>query len=340
MTREELLFRAIGGADPELVERCRRPVRRSYGRWLGWSAAVAACLLLSVGLWRLVPREPPVEPDPPVQDQNPPQDQTDPDQPIVIPAGSSVEGGTAHFLRLTYDLPHREKETADFYISINREQYRGAERDGVYVIEPVTPLPEDFPPCDLQIAHFPDTTLEQAAQAVRDWAAASYAGCEEKGGLFHASDGVAWDAAQADVWLVEDGQGGVYCLTARYFMEAAEGHGVRFRNMVNTFAPADAEDPAAALRQRVSRLAEAIFSENLSGVSELTAPEAEMSGYGADVSGDISISSIDITLGPDGSSATASVEHFTNLEDSANYLTIELALLDGRWLATWSGIEK
>lgn len=50
-----------------------------------------------------------------------------------------------------------------------------------------------------------------------------------------ARDGLDWDSLCVDVRVIDDSQGGVYVLTAQYFMEAAEGHGARFSAMMDTF---------------------------------------------------------------------------------------------------------
>ena len=43
-----------------------------------------------------------------------------------------------------------------------------------------------------------------------------------------ASDGTDWDDMQSETWFVEDGQGGVFSLSASCFLEAVEGFGVLF----------------------------------------------------------------------------------------------------------------
>ena len=56
-----------------------------------------------------------------------------------------------------------------------------------------------------------------------------------EGYFYHTTAGYEWDAPVEDLWFTSDGQGGAFKITARYFMEASEGHGIRFAAMVDTF---------------------------------------------------------------------------------------------------------
>ncbi len=348
MTREEKLFRALSGVDGDLVDRARRPIRRSGGHWTAWCAGLAACLLLGFGIWRaaLLWSSPAVKPDPPVDPSGPvtpipPEDSVRPgaDTAIDLEDAPRVEGGSAHFLRLTYALPDKAEETgtANFYISVDQEHYQLVQDAASTLIQPVTAAPEDLPPCDLRIDHFPGATLDQALADAQAWCA-DYATCEiDEEGVLHAGDGTDWDDAQADIRLVEDGQGGVYRLTARYFMEAAEGHGMRLNAMINTFTPLVEGDPTAALRPVVDRITAAVLADDLTAVSDLLAPEAQVTGFGEDRSGEAAVSAVDISLDQGGEAASVTV-HLLLLEESACWLRLDLVLRDGKWLAAWGAI--
>ena len=58
---------------------------------------------------------------------------------------------------------------------------------------------------------------------------------EHNGVYFFVSDGDNWDSAMAYIYFIDDENGGVFRLTARFFGEASEGHGNRFRQMIDTF---------------------------------------------------------------------------------------------------------
>lgn len=100
-----------------------------------------------------------------------------------------------------------------------------------------------LPACELEIRHLAEVAPETAAQAAQEELTADGMTvteperCTQPEGLsLTASAGDSWDSAQAAVWLVGDGSGGTFRLTARYYLEAAEGHGARFAAMVQTFA--------------------------------------------------------------------------------------------------------
>lgn len=103
-----------------------------------------------------------------------------------------------------------------------------------------------LPACEIEIAHLPDTTAEAAADAARQAMVGSWAAVSEivestqpARLWFSASGGQSWDSPQEDLYFISDGQQGVFRLTARYYLEAAEGHSVRFSTMIGTFAVID-----------------------------------------------------------------------------------------------------
>lgn len=346
MTREETLFRAMGGVDAGLVETAQRPPERRPRHQAALWAGLAACLLLSLGLWRLAPwRSPaadsagPSGPVTPVSPDNSGGSAQQGGPAFALADAPKVEGGAAHFLRLICALPEKAKEeSADFYISVDQERYRLVQEAAGVLIQPVTPSPEDLPPCDLRITRFPNTSLEQALADAKAWCESGYARYEvQEDGALHAGDGTDWDDAQADIRLAEDGQGGVYRLTARYFTEATEGHGVRLNAMMNTFTPLAEGDPAAELRPTVDRLTAAALANDLTAVSDLLAENALVTGFGRDVSGEAAVSGMDISLAEDGGSASVTVR-LTLLEEAPCRLHLDLVLEGGRWLASWGAV--
>ena len=147
---------------------------------------------------------------------------------------------------------------------------------------------------------------------------------------------------------MDDGQGGTFVLTARYFLEAEEGMGMRFRDMVSSFRVVSLSEPVPdwmrSLYEAADRLFPALLSNDLSGVSDLLEENAGADAYGENVWEYAAIASVDYTLDndKDPASATVSVKHRLNLEEgeSYNYLTMELTRRDGQWRLAWSGIEK
>lgn len=99
-----------------------------------------------------------------------------------------------------------------------------------------------LPPCELEICHLPESLSENAARAAREEAVGSWervsdvADSEAPAGyFFSASSGDGWDAPCQQLIFTDDGQGGTFRITVRYFREAAEGHGARFLQMLQTF---------------------------------------------------------------------------------------------------------
>lgn len=356
MKNQERLFAAIGGADPELVARSER---RRRSRWPGCCLAAAACLALALTCVRPLWTEPPAvtPPDPPATQD--PDAATPPDHSKPDPSGARLvlpeQGGEIGTLRLLSYAP-QTREAVDFLIYVNEEQFHIREEDGLYSIRSNNPLPEGFPECGLDIAHLTGTSPDEAIQSAAEALSGRYTEIfqEDESAVFpqcrylRASAGTDWDSEQAQLWFVSDGQGGTFVLASRYFLEAEEGLGMRFEDMVSSFRVVSLNevvpDWMRSLYEAADRLFPALLSDDLSGVSDLLAEGAEADAYGEDVWEHLSVASVDYTLDDDQdpASATVSVKHRLNLEEgeSYNYLTMELIRRDGQWLLSWSGIEK
>ena len=337
--KRERLFEAIGAADPALVEHSGRAA--SPQKWVKWSGLCAACLTLAVGAAFLWPKgtDPSVVPDTPKPNMEPE---------LISLRLDGGDVGELHLSRICYG-PQDQPEP-DFVIYVNEELYQMTEEDGVWYIRPRNALPADFPECGMEITHLAETPQEAATQAALELAdiyqEVSESGGNTEGFWVRGSNGSQWDAEQEERHFVDDGQGGCFVLTARYFTEATEGHGTRFRDMMATFQVVPAEGRIDGwlgdLQDTADRLIPAIFSDSLTGVEALLAENAQVSSYGEDVSGDVSISAVDYTADNDQAPtrAVVSVKHRVNLEDSVSYLTMEFRREGEQWLLTWAGIEK
>lgn len=369
MSREERLFDAIGGADEALLRRSEKR-RRAVPR-LEWAVGLAACLAVVLAVWTLGSRAaggppidatedfPPVQQDGPDTSQDPPV-QEDPAGPADRPKELwPASEGEMHYLQFLTPLQEPE---AQFRIYINKEIYYSYEQEGVYIIRPRKE--SDIAPfCTLVISHMADTTVDQALEQVRKELTEQYETVEvlpgQPNGWFQvregeaylfASDGTDWDDVQRDVWIQPDGEGGAFVLSSGYYMEATEGHGARFADMMGTFMAEGVHGQTsvwlAELRDVGERLMEAVFANDLSGVQDLLAPDAEVNGYVEDVSAWVTVASIDCSYVPgDPSEETLdgriSVKHNADLtEESYSYLTMEMKKTGDQWTATWIGIEK
>ena len=338
--KRERLFEAIGAVAPTLVEHSERP--SSLRKWVKWSGLCAACLILGVGAVFLWPRgiEPPAVSDTPGT--------PDVEQELISLRLDGGDVGELHLSRICYG-PQIQPEP-DFVIYVNEEIYQMTEENGVWHIQPIDALPEEFPECSMEIAHMEETAQDAAEQAVLElsntYSEVSDNRSETENLWVHGSNGSQWDAEQEDRYFVDDGQGCCFILTARYFTEATEGHGARFRDMISTFQVVPAEMRIEGwlgdLQETTDRLISAIFSNDLTGVEALQTEDAQVYTYGKDVSGDVSITALDYTVDNDQAPtrAVVSVKHRVSLEDSFSYLTMEFQREENQWLLTWAGIEK
>ena len=367
MNGKERLFRAIGGADAALLERSgRKPRSRA---WAGWTAGLAAALGLAVLVWALVPGSPAVPPDVPPEPsvrEDPPPDSTPAlpwDDPSFYQPLPSGEAGALHLLQFitVEDWGISPQVSPRFSLYFNEERFALGQMGDTYVVQ--SREPADLPVrCRLEITYMRDTAAAEAAASVQSQLEGLYSSVErqEEGAaalaasvpgcsavLLRAGNGVEWDDEQREVWFVEDGEGGTFVFNSIYFLEAEEGFGVAFKDMAGTFRVMRGLEPwAGELEDTVQRLFEAVFANDLSGVSGDLAPGAEVCGYGEDVSAFTIVAGVDYTIGQgeepgEDLTATASVKHRPmGGEEGFSYLTMELVCTDGRWLAEWIGIEK
>jgi len=375
MRQEERLFQAIGAADPSLVAHSDWRKARTVSPWGRWALSAAACLavlvvaggLFVISSWRVGSAAPasskpmasagtpaastPAAPAPaasaPAAAE--PSPSASGDSVVNGDGGLSNEGG---FPAGSIHLTQLGAGTASPAFLLHLDPaYTLSEKDGKWWLNPVEPPEGNLPWCGMTIEHrpgvSPETAAEAAAGELRPSDFEEVSDIEEDGGVlsFHASYGTDWDDAQLDVRAVDDRDGGCYVLTGHYYLEAAEGHGVRFANMAATFQPVteDIPDWLIDLRATADAVSEAVFAGDLTPVQDRVAEGAGSEGEGLVGGGleGVSVSSIDLSVDDAGnpSTAVASVR-FRHLEDSYDYLTMELRLESVGWIVTFMGLEK
>ena len=352
MKEEKRILNALGQVEDKYIAAAAPPPRRRCRPWLKWAAAAAGLALIIAAAARLA-QQPLPPPDPPVEAVQPqPPVEPQPEAPVLKLSGGQV--GTLHLLQANYVEATDRPLMPDFLIYVNQETYQVQElpQEASYTIMPQLLAPE-LPLCSMEITWQPQISVEEAALAQAQALSATLAQVEAAreayiidGLLVRASNGAAWDDEQVDVYVTGDQNGGVFLFKLSYFTEAAEGHGLRFTDMLRTFelAPLAATAPEwlTGLREVTMRFIPAFFSNDFSSVADILAPGAAVGSYEEDVYAQVSLAGIDTSVDNDQSptQATVSVRHRLDLEDSFNYVTIELSYEQGAWQVVWAGIEK
>lgn len=354
MKKNERLFLAIGGADGDLLRRSERTGgRRLWGGVL--TAAACLALLLTALLPRLTGGGGGVTPPPGGPDDSPgnPSVVVTPPEDTALPTDNTVRFAPQSADAVFHFLQHTSDEAVPgFTIYINEEIYALSEENGSYVVRPREPVQiPGVSPCELWITHRGDLSMEEARTSLPEIWRENYpelTGWEDSpftgGPHLCGWNGTEWDADYFEAFLFEDGRDGVYVVTFTCFTEAAEGHGARFGDMIRTFRPVQQGIPAwlTDLDSAAQAVTRAVLADDLSGAAAYLAEDAEMEGYGEDVSAYASVTSFNYTVDDVQQPARAivSVQCRVDLEESWDYLTMELEYGDGTWKAIWSGLEK
>ena len=354
MREQERLFDAIGNVDERLLERSETWGRRERLRdRLAWTAAVAACAAVVALAWMWTwPAQ--ADPAPP---EGPPPAVT-PELPAPEPP-PRLDGEGYHLLAFQTEEAGVSMDWPAFSIWYSDADYYIYQPLGSCFIRPRT-QPEGLPASQLEIAHYKDSTLEEAVALRRKHDELCYetvflvdentagrgVGLPENAAplCLVASDGTDWDDRQSETWFVEDGQGGVFTLSASCFLEAVEGFGARFYDMVCTFQVETDEDAPPwrlAMENAVMDLAEAVFAGDLTGVERLLALEEPVQDVldqaeGASAAGfSYSVSQMDA-----GFAAEAAVKFRSGGEEPYRYLELSLFWEEGEWRVSRIGIRE
>ena len=237
--KEEKIIKALGGVKDEYILEAAPVGKKAKNHALRGLAAVFAIVLLGALFLRTAPGAAAAEyvaekVSSLIETLFPPKEIT------IMVEGAPVEG--------QYSAVGQEPEAGEtgadavpgFAIYIDSESYTMTEENGVTIIRPVDFSP-DLPTCGMDIVHLPNITVQEAAEAAKaelpsDWEISETEAWSMPDSLtFFARSGWEWDSACKQVFLIPDGQRGVFQVTIQYFFEAAEGHGVRLLSMLHTF---------------------------------------------------------------------------------------------------------
>jgi len=103
----------------------------------------------------------------------------------------------------------------------------------------MNPQPDtSLPTCEIEIVHldmpYKDAASQERAELETRWEIQEHT--ETNRITFSMYSGSEWNSPLEVRDYISDEQSGCFRIIRRFFMEAAEGHGVRFAAMVDTFA--------------------------------------------------------------------------------------------------------
>ena len=120
-----------------------------------------------------------------------------------------------------------------------------------------------FPTAEIRITQKQEVSVEDAAGEMKVELSEHYTAVSDimvselpKGLYIRADEGTAWDCEVKEVYFADNGLGGVFVITASYIVEAAEGTGVRFHSMIETFKVLESSDYIQILTSEEAGIAE------------------------------------------------------------------------------------
>ena len=142
---------------------------------------------------------------------------------------------------ITYIRPYLKSMTreevleiyGDYLFSLSEEEQ---ERQIASLMSPQTD--PSLPNCEIEIIHlgipYEQTASQERAELEGHWEITEAVTGNRI--TFSMCNGQEWDSPVEVRDYISDEQGGCFRITSRYFLEAAEGHGVRFAAIVDTFS--------------------------------------------------------------------------------------------------------
>jgi len=144
------------------------------------------------------------------------------------PYGKIVEAGT---------------EGMASYVIFIEDSYQVKQQDNSLRAVPFWDMPTDLPEVFMEIKQIANTSVEEMERTIKDaFDLSHYYFFREQyddyfpfvGLIFY--DGFERDSNVASIYVKDNAQGGIFVVTINYFLEAAGGHGIRFRNSLKTMA--------------------------------------------------------------------------------------------------------
>lgn len=142
---------------------------------------------------------------------------------------------------VTYIRPYKKPLTREEILELYADSFANLteEEQEREIAALMNPQPDSsLPACEIEITHL-DIPYEKAASRERTELEAQWEIQESTDAnriTFSMLSGHEWDSPTEVRDYISDEQGGCFRIISRYFLEAAEGHGVRFAAIVDTFA--------------------------------------------------------------------------------------------------------
>jgi len=145
------------------------------------------------------------------------------------------------------DQQLHQNEESRYVIYYDKERYKLVQEDGKDVITTKEPLPEPYPEVSMTIEQEKDVSPEELIQRLSEELKGRFADIKEvekvsepvEGYRVRALNGREWDSEVIVVYAVGNGKQGSFAITEKYFLEASEGHGARFSQMLKEFRVLD-----------------------------------------------------------------------------------------------------
>lgn len=138
---------------------------------------------------------------------------------------------------------HTRDEEVDYAIYIDADRYtveKGVEADRIV---PKVKADSKYPEVSMEIRQVKDKKPADLRELAEAELGSGYSTVRDMGQVeeplqayvLYANSGQKWNDIVIKQYFVDNGAGGTFVITQRYFLEASEGHGARFDNMLKEF---------------------------------------------------------------------------------------------------------
>jgi len=136
-----------------------------------------------------------------------------------------------------------EGKDAEYIIYVDETRYKMVKGEDTDIITTIEPLPEQYPDVSMEIKQIPEVEPEVLVKQIEQELKKTFpelrpietVSAPVEGFWLHGLAESTWDGKVVDVYVVSNGKGGSFVIRENYFLEAAEGHGARFYNMLESF---------------------------------------------------------------------------------------------------------